>query len=409
MSENISLQKKRIVVLIFTAFYIPGYKGGGPIRSVYNMVESLSDIFDFYIVTSDRDLDDKCSYKGIKKNRWVKCGKSKVLYLSPDIVSYAQMILVINDIKFDILYLNSFFSPIFTILPLVVTQFRLLRRVPIVIAPRGEFSIGALLLKKNKKSIYINLISFIGLYNNIYWHASNEYESDDIKRGAPRNSVFINNIHIANILIASDIANKNRYNLDNLQSRKLPKKSGFLDLAFLSRISRKKNLYTAIKILRKVQAQVEFNIYGPIEDKAYWKECEDEISLLPSNIKVLYHGTINNSDVHQTLSSHQFFFFPTLGENFGHVILEALLSGLPLILSDQTPWRSLETMRVGWDISLSRENDFKEVIDYCASMDDYNYQIMSNAAIQYGNSYTNKQSNIQDNKELFLFPLKSKT
>ena len=80
MPEDIFYPTNRIVVLVFTEYYLPGYKGGGPIRSVFNMVESLSDIFEFFILTSDRDLDDKCSYKGIKTNSWVEYSKSKVLY-----------------------------------------------------------------------------------------------------------------------------------------------------------------------------------------------------------------------------------------------------------------------------------------------------------------------------------------
>src|SRR3546814_17574361 len=38
-----------------------------------------------------------------------------------------------------------------------------------------------------------------------------------------------------------------------------------------------------------------------------------------------------------------------LGENYGHVIAEALEAGLRLLISDQTPWRGLAEAGVGHD------------------------------------------------------------
>ena len=38
------------------------------------------------------------------------------------------------------------------------------------------------------------------------------------------------------------------------------------------------------------------------------------------------------------------FLLPTGGENFGHAIFEALSCGVPVLISDQTPWRGLEAI-----------------------------------------------------------------
>ena len=46
-------------VASFISHYIPGYKSGGPVKSIYNLSEHLNKYFDFLIVTSDRDLKDK--------------------------------------------------------------------------------------------------------------------------------------------------------------------------------------------------------------------------------------------------------------------------------------------------------------------------------------------------------------
>ena len=47
---------------------------------------------------------------------------------------------IINSTEYDVLYLNSLFNPVFTLLPLLLWQTGLLRGTSLVIAPRGELS-----------------------------------------------------------------------------------------------------------------------------------------------------------------------------------------------------------------------------------------------------------------------------
>lgn len=61
------------------------------------------------------------------------------------------------------------------------------------------------------------------------------------------------------------------------------------------------------------------------------------------------------------------FLFPTLGENYGHVIFEALAAGCPVIVSDQTPWQDLEKREVGWVIPLADQQRYCQVIEQILS------------------------------------------
>ena len=109
-------------------------------------------------------------------------------------------------------------------------------------------------------------------------------------------------------------------------------------LVFLSRICPKKNLLFAIRALEDVRSSVEFYVYGPIEDRSYWDECVQTASSLPSSIKFIYMGPLSPNDVVSTLTNYDLFVFPTLGENYGHVIVEALSASLPILISNNTPW-----------------------------------------------------------------------
>ena len=73
---------KKRVILCFVGHYLPGYRSGGPIRSISNLVENLGDEFKIHIICSDRDLSDKEPYANINTNTWKTVGKAKVFYVS---------------------------------------------------------------------------------------------------------------------------------------------------------------------------------------------------------------------------------------------------------------------------------------------------------------------------------------
>ena len=133
-------------------------------------------------------------------------------------------------------------------------------------------------------------------------------------------------------------------------------------LVFLSRIDRMKNLDFALAVLSKCETPVRFDIYGPVTHQDYWRECQRHMTALPPHIEVRYHGAIANSDVSRTLAAYDLFFLPTLGENFCHAIFDALEVGLPVLISDQTPWRDLEEMEAGWSLPLSDPSVFAAAI-----------------------------------------------
>ena len=381
----------KIKIFIFAGCYLPGYKAGGPIRSLANMVDRLGAEFEFKIVTADRDFDDAKPYPGIKVDGWNRVGKADVFYMSQKNRSLSDFRKLLISTKYDVLYLNSLFSPHFTIKPLLLQRFRLIPGKPLVIAPRGEFSPGALGLKSFKKRVYLTVAKALGLYRSVIWQASSRYEEVDIR------CWFGNN---AQVIIAPDLPLLVNA-ADGLIAVK-KKAKGCLKIIFLSRISRMKNLDSALKMLNGLIGNVQFNIYGPIEDKAYWSECEEIISSLPDNIKVNYCESVEHDKVGAVVREYDLFFFPTLGENFGHVILEALCAGCPVLISNQTPWRNLEEKGVGWDLPLSKPEMFQKVLKRCVDMNDEEYVQWSERAQSYGLQVTKDDGVVEQNRKLFL-------
>ncbi len=147
--------KLTTTVLIFVAHYLPGWKAGGPIRTIANLVEHLGEDFDLRIVTSDRDSGDPATYPGIKVDQWQNVGKASVRYVSPDQRGLRSLARLMRETPYDLLYINSFFNPIFTIRPLLARRIGLAPLRPCVIATRGEFASAALELKAWKKKLYL--------------------------------------------------------------------------------------------------------------------------------------------------------------------------------------------------------------------------------------------------------------
>lgn len=377
-------------ILILVDYYLPGYKSGGPLRTIVNIVDRLGNEFDFKIVTRDRDLGDERPYSGIKVDTWQHLGKSEVYYCSPQNLTLPALRKIISSTKHDALYLNSFFSPVFAIKPLLLRRLGFIPLKKLILAPRGEFSSGALVLKYFKKKVYISSAKALQLYLGVTWQASSEHEQDDIMR--------IFSIPPSSVIIAPDLPG-------SLPTRKVwrisNKSVGHLKVVFISRISPKKNLDGALMVLNRVKGNVTFNIYGPNEDRNYWERCKGIIDSLPENIQVQYHGAIANEQVAEVLAEHDLFFFPTHGENFGHVILEALVSGCPVLISDLTPWQDLKGKGVGWNLPLNRPDLFAEALQECIEMDEASLQSISERAKRYGKEIIMDQVVVEQNRQLF--------
>ena len=168
-------------VLAFLPAYLPGFKYGGPVRTLASMVEWLGDEIGFRIVTSDRDLGDAEPYRGIRLGVWQAVGKSQVLYLAPEELTLLRMRSIIRATPHDAMYLNSFFAPTFTIGPLLLRRLGAIPKRPVIIAPRGEFLPSALRLKRYKKRPYLAVVRPAGLYAGVTWHASSEAEAARIR------------------------------------------------------------------------------------------------------------------------------------------------------------------------------------------------------------------------------------
>jgi len=315
-------------VLLFAPLFPPAWRGGGPIQTIAALVRQAPTGFDTYVLTSDRDLGHGTPLN-VVRNRPLPLDGAMVLYASINSVrQYLRMLMRGARFRPDVLYFNSFFNGPMAIFPNILWKAGVFRECTRLWAPRGEFGRAALNVRPFRKRLYIGLFRTCGLDRGVVWHASTAEESRDIRAVWGQDCC---------ILVREDETElppqAGPVGRDEPSSTSSPAR-----LLFLSRLVEHKGLHIALEALKGVQVDLSFDIYGEFEEAAYRTHCRRLLSELPSNIRVRLHGGIPHSKVQEVMQHHDLLVLPTAGENFGHVVPEALSVSCPVMCSGSTPW-----------------------------------------------------------------------
>ena len=130
-----------------------------------------------------------------------------------------------------------------------------------------------------------------------------------------------------------------------------------------------KNLPYLLDRIAVLQGHVHLTIAGPIEEHSHWNDCRQRMSSFPKYITTEYIGPVTHDMVPTLMAAHHIFALPTLGENFGHAIVEALYAGCPVVISDRTPWTSIEQLGAGKAISLAAPQQWETALQRYCDMD----------------------------------------
>ncbi len=354
-------------ILILAGRYLPGYKDGGPVRSIVNLTEWMGDEYDIRIMCLDRDHGDAGRYPDIRIKEYNDVGKAKVWYtpsfLSKDIETLAK--------EADVVYVCGPYSDYARYAMRLKKSGRI--SAPLYIASMGSFSPEAFKIKGLKKRLFISCMKLTGMFRDVTWSVTSKREEQELKAIVGKDEKCV---------IASDLPRRGTIGHSHI------KEKGALKLVFISRISRKKNLLAVSDILRAAddETKIKLDIYGTPEDEKYLHECMqklDELKKLHPLCKWEYKGEAKSEDVPAIFADYDAFIFPTLGENYGHVIAESLSAGCIPVISDQTPWMDLSEKGCGYVCGLSDIKAFAVSLDKLAMMDEEELKKMRDACTDY--------------------------
>lgn len=376
------MSKKKL--LIMASLFWPQKNGGGPPISIMNVVRAIKDDFSIYIISKNHEVTDNKPLEGVK-NGWNEFEFGRVYYTPYGEHGTKAILKIMEEVSPDVIYENSFFS-YDDMLPVALYK-KKHKNVKVVVAPRGEFYPERLKKGIEKKKLYKTAFKALGLLKDICWQATGEQELEYIRDfiGVKENLIYnVNNITIA----------------DRGESF-IEKEKGKLTLSFIARIHPMKNLLFALEILNDVKAEVVYDIYGSIEEPEYWEKCKEYIKNLPENITVNYCGQVSHSEVCNILKEHHGYFMPTIGENYGHSIVESFMCGRPVIISDKTPWQELEKYGAGYSVPLDNKEKFISAVESLAGVDNASFKEISENACKYINMKLNNEEVIEGYRCMF--------
>ncbi|MFK5855804.1 MAG: glycosyltransferase family 4 protein, partial [Bacteroidota bacterium] len=361
---------------------------GGVLKAFANQVSHFNEDYQFKIITRNNDYMETTPYDSVKTNEWNTIDKNvDVFYLSPENVNYGYLKTLVSTIDFDTVYIHGIYSLWFSIMPIYFSKKNKAKKI--VIAAHGMLGKHALSVKSRKKQLFTNASKLFGLYKNVYFHAANIDEANDVYSVIGKKS---------KVIIAEEMPMKTA--LAKWKPRE--KKKGELLLASVARIAPEKNTLYAVEALKNcTEGKITYDIYGPVYEKEYWAKCEEIISKLPDNVTVNYKGSIPGDQVLDMFRKVHFMFLPTTGENFGHTILESFMAATPVIISNNTPWKNLHKEKIGWELPLDDIEVFVKKITKAVNMEQDQYDELSKHSLEYAFNFINDDTIKLQNDALF--------
>lgn len=353
-------------IAIFYSGYLPGEKYGGPVTSIFNFTELFGGENELFIICTNHDLNVTTPYPGIKSG-WNEVGKAKVVYLSDREYGKKSFSKLLEEIKPDLIYASSIFSVSQTY-PLFELSKK--KNIPMLLAPRGELNNHALSIKKMKKRAYLLTLIIMRKLTTTFFQATSEEEKNNIIQnlGIKEERVFL----LPNVPTLP------------VYKETIEKKSGKLRMCFVGRIVENKNLLVALRAVVNAKSSIEFDIYGPTEDKEYFRKCEEVIKSSPFNIQITYKGGLSSQQMKAAYSSYDCLISPTEFENYGQAIVEAMLNDVPVIISKYTtPWDDIEKNGAGYTVPKADTAGFTKAIEALAEMDELQYRAQINRLRAY--------------------------
>ena len=212
----------------------------------------------------------------------------------------------------------------------------------LMVSPHGSLSSWALGHSRWKKKAAWWLGQRRLLERADCFHATVEAEYEDIRRLGYRQPVAI-------IPYVLDLSYAER----PLATRPGPQRR----LLFLARLHPKKGVDLLLEAWRQLQAEFpdwELVIAGP-EDYAGYVEKLQQLIQSQALERVRMAGPVYGKAKEDLFFDADLYVLPTHSENFGISVAEALLAGVPAVVTRGAPWEGLQTYGCGWWIDRKPE------------------------------------------------------
>lgn len=225
---------------------------------------------------------------------------------------------------------------------------------PCIITPHGMLTIWCYNFKPLKKRIAWQLYLKKDVMDAAIVHMTSQGEVEEFKKLGfkGRLAVIPNGIHLPVI------------------DQMIPKLKDGKTALFVSRIHPKKGLLNLVEAWSRIRPKGwRMRLVGP-DEGGHRKEVERALIEKGLADDFIFEGPIFGERLWEIYRTSDVFILPTLSENFGNVVPEALACGLPVVCTYGAPWEELVTRKCGWWIPIGVEaltKTLREVFETTAS------------------------------------------
>ena len=321
-------------VLHITPYYKPAWKLGGPVPSISRQCEWLSRLgITVEVFTTD--------VAGASERLAVPLGKPqdvdgvKVTYLksrgywryffAPELLSLLKQ----RIDGFNIVHLQGSFT--FFQIAWALSGLRF--QIPFIVSPRGSFMPNALnrgFLKWAKKSVFMRLIESPVIGSSSAVHCVTDMEQEAVVRRFPSARTFV-------IPTGIRVSQFDELPTRGLLRKKLKLRDDDFIFLYLGRLHPHKGIDLSIRALAqaiKNGLNAELVLAGQAEfgSNGEWVNLAKQLGIAQHTHFI---GHVSGMERLQCFADADAFLLNSYSENFGMSVVEAILTGLPVVVSDQ--------------------------------------------------------------------------
>ncbi len=366
--------------------YYPATIYGGPIFSIHDTCSALAALgVRVHVATTNANGDDRLD---VPTHKPVKMGENYFVHYYDDTIisrfSWDFTRHLGRDMRnADIVHLHDIFSTYAVWTMLLAWR----QDKPLIISPRGSLTPWGLVSKRPwLKKFWLNILvrPLVRNAERVAWHATSDAERDEILAQFPKARVFVipNGMNCAEYA-AVQPPSRPAWFRQFFPDSKADREKAFVFVG-LGRLHAKKAFDVAISAMHSIRAKgVEAVLVIAGTDDGERQRLQTIIHELALNGYVRLAGEITGTDKIAFLKGADMLLFPSHGENFGMVALEALSAGLPVIASRHTPWREIADHDAGAWV----ENDPESFASAALELMRKDPQIMRENAVKLAQRY----------------------
>ncbi len=247
-------------------------------------------------------------------------------------ISRAYRTQLLRGVAPDVIHIHGMWSPYLAAFAKTAIE----NRIPYVVAPHGMLEPWSLTVRAVRKSFALGSYQGRLLAQATAIHATSNMEAENLRRL---------NIGQVPIFVVPNAVEEPAH--CGVEDGAAPSREKVL--LFLSRLHEKKGLDILLHAWNEIRpAGWRLLIVGSGEQK--YVERLKQFCSSHDLSDVEFRSHVEGKARELVFASASAFILPTYSENFGNVVAEALMRGLPVITTTGTPWSEIVDQQCGWYI-----------------------------------------------------------